>query len=260
MVDQQYMEAIEGARRDLVALVQSKNCAPIFLRLAFHDAANFNAADKTGGVNGSLRLQEELGQPPNGGIKVGIDLIEEVKKKHPTVSYADLYQLAGVVAVGASGGPAIFFVPGRKDTDVADTLNIPNPNGGADHLRTVFHQMGLVDKDIVTLSGAHTLGRAHSNISGFDGPFTREPLKFDNSYYVELLKGDTEGLVKFPTDKVLLQDDVFRPLVEIYAKHQDAFFRDYAESHKKMSELGFTPKFPNPTTGGGCHSHARHCC
>lgn len=34
----------------------------------------------------------------------------------------------------------------------------------------------------------------------------------------ELRKGDTPGLVKFPTDKALLQDPVFRRYVQIYAQ------------------------------------------
>jgi len=38
-----------------------------------------------------------------------------------------------------------------------------------------------------------------------------------------------------------LDDPEFRRYVELYAKDEDAFFRDYAESHKKLSELGFVP-------------------
>ncbi|KAL7607714.1 L-ascorbate peroxidase 3 [Lactuca sativa] len=78
--------------------------------------------------------------------------------------------------------------------------------------------MGLSDKDIVALSGGHTLGKAHADRSGFDGPWTRDPLKFDNSYFVELLKGESEGLLKLPTDIALLDDPAFRPYVELYAK------------------------------------------
>lgn len=74
--------------------------------------------------------------------------------------------------------------------------------------RDIFYRMGVVDKEIVALSGgeclpinsvvgtvddrswcivkcvdggaAHTLGRAHSDRSGFEGPWTKEPLLFDN--------------------------------------------------------------------------------
>ncbi|GAB2282852.1 hypothetical protein Dimus_017388 [Dionaea muscipula] len=111
---------------------------------------------------------------------------------------------------------------------------------GASHLRDVFYRMGLSDKDIVALSGGHTLGRARPERSGFSGPWTKDPLKFDNSYFVELLKGDTEGLLKLPTDKALVEDPKFHRYVELYAKDEEAFFRDYAESHKKLSELGYT--------------------
>lgn len=34
----------------------------------------------------------------------------------------------------------------------------------------------------------------------------------------ELLKGETEGLLKLPTDKALLEDPEFRQYVELYAK------------------------------------------
>ena len=35
---------------------------------------------------------------------------------------------------------------------------LPDGSKGKDHLREVFHRMGMSDRDIVALSGAHTLG------------------------------------------------------------------------------------------------------
>ncbi|EOA31133.1 hypothetical protein CARUB_v10014296mg [Capsella rubella] len=241
--DAVYLKEIDKARRELRALIANKNCAPIMLRLAWHDAGTYDAESKTGGPNGSIRNEEEYSHGANSGLKIAIDLCEEVKTKHPKITYADLYQLAGVVAVEVTGGPDISFVPGRKDSNACtEEGRLPDANQGFKHLKDVFYRMGLSDKDIVALSGAHTLGRAHLERSGFDGPWTRDPLKFDNSYFVELLKGEgSEGLLKLSTDETLLDVPEFRRYVELYAKDEDAFFRDYAESHKKLSELGFTP-------------------
>ncbi|XP_062186300.1 probable L-ascorbate peroxidase 3, peroxisomal [Phragmites australis] len=242
VVDAEYMAEIEKARRDLRALIASKSCAPIMLRLAWHDAGTYDAKTKTGGPNGSVRFPVEYNHAANAGLKIAIDFLEPIKQKHPKITYADLYQLAGVVAVEVTGGPTIDFVPGRKDSSVCpEEGRLPDAKQGASHLRDVFSRMGLSDKDIVALSGGHTLGRARPERSGFDGAWTKDPLKFDNSYFVELLKGDSEGLLKLPTDKALVEDPDFRRYVEKYAKDEDAFFRDYAESHKKLSELGFTP-------------------
>lgn len=242
VVDAEYLKEIERARRDLRALISSKNCAPIMLRLAWHDAGTYDKATKTGGPNGSIRFEEEYTHGSNAGLKIAIDLLEPIKAKHPKITYADLYQLAGVVAVEVTGGPTIDFVPGRRDSSACPREGrLPDAKKGSQHLRDVFYRMGLTDKDIVALSGGHTLGKAHSERSGFEGAWTNEPLKFDNSYFVELLKGESAGLLKLPTDKVLVEDPAFRPYVELYAKDEEAFFKDYAESHKKLSELGFTP-------------------
>ncbi|KAK3028489.1 hypothetical protein RJ639_040058 [Escallonia herrerae] len=242
VVDTEYLKQIDKARRDLRALISSKNCAPIMLRLAWHDAGTYDVNTKTGGPNGSIRNEEEFSHGSNNGLKIAIDFCEEIKSKHPKITYADLYQLAGVVAVEVTGGPTVYFVPGRKDSKISPKEGrLPNATKGAPHLRDIFYRMGLSDKDIVALSGGHTLGKAHAERSGFDGPWTKEPLKFDNSYFVELLKADPEGLLRLPTDIALLDDPEFRPLVDLYAKDEDAFFRDYAVSHKKLSELGFSP-------------------
>lgn len=242
VVDTEYLKEIDKARRELRAFISNKNCAPIMLRLAWHDAGTYDVNTKTGGPNGSIRNEEEFSHGSNNGLKIAIDFCEEIKSKHSRITYADLYQLAGVVAVEVTGGPTVDFVPGRKDSKISPKEGrLPNATKGAPHLRDIFYRMGLSDKDIVALSGGHTLGKAHADRSGFDGPWTREPLKFDNSYFVELLKGESEGLLKLPTDIALLDDPAFRPYVELYAKDEDAFFNDYAVSHKKLSELGFTP-------------------
>ncbi|KAG6385874.1 hypothetical protein SASPL_154757 [Salvia splendens] len=242
MAEREYEKETERARRDLRALISSKNCAPIMLRLAWHDAGTYDAKTKCGGPNASIRNQAELNHAANAGLNIAIQLCEEVKAKNPRISYADLYQLAGVVAVEVTGGPTIDFVPGRKDSMASpEEGRLPDAKQGASHLRKVFNRMGLSDQDIVALSGGHTLGRAHRERSGFEGPWTRDPLKFDNSYFVELLKGDSKGLLKLPTDNVLVEDPEFRKYVILYAEDEEAFFRDYAASHKRLSELGFSP-------------------
>ena len=93
------------------------------------------------------------------------DLLLPVSLNHPEISKSDLWAAAGCAAVEFLGGPAIPFRFGR--TDDADGARcpmngrLPDASQGADHLRVVFHRMGFNDRDIVALSGAHTLGRCH---------------------------------------------------------------------------------------------------
>lgn len=67
------------------------------------------------------------------------------------------------------GGPDIDWKGGR--TDYVDDSKLPPqgrlPDGaqGSDHLRHVFYRMGFSDQEIVALSGAHNLGRCHSDRS-----------------------------------------------------------------------------------------------
>ncbi|XP_037465190.1 probable L-ascorbate peroxidase 3 [Triticum dicoccoides] len=87
-----------------------------------------------------------------------------------------------------------------------------------------------------------TLGfrrKAPPDSSGFDYTWTKDPLKFDNSYFIELLKGDSNGLMKLLTDK-------------------DAFFRDYAKSHKKLSKLYFTAVDMQRQSQEGCQTASLH--
>jgi len=240
-VSEEYKKALEKAKRKLRGFIAEKNCAPIMLRLAWHSAGTYDVNTKTGGPFGTMRYKAEQGHSANNGLDIAVRLLDPLKEQFPILSYGDFYQLAGVVAVEITGGPDVPFHPGREDKPEPPLEGrLPDATKGSDHLRDVFvKHMGLSDKDIVALSGAHTLGRCHKERSGFEGPWTPNPLIFDNSYFTELLTGEKDGLLQLPSDKTLLTDPVFRPLVEKYAADEDAFFADYAEAHLKLSELGF---------------------
>ncbi|XP_056856635.1 L-ascorbate peroxidase 3-like [Raphanus sativus] len=93
IVNAEYTKEINKARRDLRSIISSKNCAPIMLRLAWHDAGTYDAQSKTGGPNGSIRNEEEYTHGANSGLKIALEICEGVKAKHPKITYADLYQV-----------------------------------------------------------------------------------------------------------------------------------------------------------------------
>lgn len=55
---------------------------------------------------------------------------------------------------------------------------LPDGDKGADHIRKIFYRMGFNDNEIVALSGAHALGRCHTDRSGFEGPWQVSLVRF----------------------------------------------------------------------------------
>lgn len=165
---------------------------PLMVRLAWHASGTYDKKTGTGGSNGAtMRFKPESTDGANAGLGIARDLLEKLKKKFPEITYADLWTLAGVVAIKDMGGPVIPWRPGRADK--AEGVEVP-PNGRlpdalkkSDHLRDIFYRMGFDDQEIVALSGAHALGRCHTDRSGFTGPWTRAPTTFSNEYFKLLL-------------------------------------------------------------------------
>jgi len=262
-------EQLRGAREEIKKVLAEKFCHPILIRLGWHDAGTYDKSvaewPRRGGANGSLRFSIELDHAANAGLIGAIKLLEPVKEKFPDISYADLFQLASATAIEDAGGPKIPMRYGRRDTSGPEECinegNLPSagPPSPASHLRQVFYRMGLNDQDIVALSGAHTLGRSRPERSGWgkpvtkytkDGPgapggqsWTREWLRFDNSYFRDIKEKRDQELLVLPTDAVLFEDPGFKQFAEKYAVDEATFFKDYAESHAKLSELGseFSP-------------------
>jgi cytochrome c peroxidase len=228
-----------------------------------HSSGTYDAETDTGGSNGAgMRYEAEGGDPANAGLQHARVFLEPVKAKHPWITYADLWTLAGVVAIKEMDGPAIPWRGGR--TDYVDDSKLPPrgrlPDGakGSDHLRWIFNRMGFNDQEIVALSGAHNLGRCHSDRSGFEGKWVNNPTRFSNQYFRLLLSlqwkkktlkngieqfvnydEDTETeLMMLPTDIALIQDKSFRRWVELYARDQERFFSDFTKVFEKLIELG----------------------
>lgn len=75
------------------------------------------------------------------------------------MSKADLIALAGAKAVAVCGGPAIMVLVGRQDAAAADpTGRMVSEKAGVEALKANFADKGLGVKEMVVLSGAHTLG------------------------------------------------------------------------------------------------------
>nr|CEG03165.1 unnamed protein product [Fusarium acuminatum CS5907] len=161
-------------------------------------------------------------------------------------------------------GPAIPYRPGRSDRDVSGCTpdgRLPDASKRSDHLRGIFGRMGFNDQEIVALSGAHALGRCHTDRSGFDGPWTFSPTVLTNDYFRLLIEEkwqwkkwngpaqyedkSTKSLMMLPSDIALIEDKKFKPWVEKYAKDNDAFFKDFSNVVLRLFELGVP--FPQGT-------------
>jgi cytochrome c peroxidase len=213
----------------------------------------------------------EAGWGANAGLGEARARLEPIKAAFPSITFSDLWSLAGTVALeemGAGTG-ALKWRPGRRDFDASwnDLPGglLPDADGRgkepAEHLRDIFRRMGFGDQEIVVLSGAHSLGRCHPDRSGFINPWTRAPTTLSNEYFRLLLeetwskkrthqgrewKGPAQyenaetgaDLMMLPTDMALVSDPAFKPWVEKYAKDEQLFLQDFARAWIKLQENG----------------------
>jgi len=236
---------------------------PLLVRLAWHASGTFDKRDGSGGSNGAkMRHSPEKDHGANSGLQLARNLLEPIKKKYPDMSYADLWTLAGAVAIEEMGGPKIPWRPGRSDVGDGKTCTsdgrLPDATKGQDHIRDIFSRMGFNDKEMVALIGAHALGRCHTDRSGFKGPWTHSPITVSNHFYTNLLEkkwtkkswngppqyeDESKELMMLPADLALLADPIFRKHVELYAKDEEAWFKDFSAAFAKLLELGvpFSP-------------------
>jgi peroxidase len=229
------------------------------------DSTKHNVAEKDAKPNKSLR---------------GFGSVERVKAKLEAacpgvVSCADVLTLMSRDAVVLAKGPNWPVALGRRDGRASSAMEasdeLPPAYGDIPLLVKIFASKGLNLKDLVVLSGAHTLGTAHCpsyadrlyNATGTDVDPSLDSeyadklrLKckslddqsmlsemdpgsyktFDSSYYGHVAK--RRGL--FRSDTALLTDDTTRDYVQRVAtgKFDAEFFKDFSESMIKMGNVG----------------------
>ncbi|KAF8712672.1 hypothetical protein HU200_028432 [Digitaria exilis] len=261
---------VEYTVRSVVAdaLMKDPTLAGSLLRLHFHDcfvqgcdasvlidSTDDNKAEKDAGANKSLR-----------GFEV-IDRVKEAVESHcpGIVSCADILALVARDAVAMARGPYYFVPLGRRDgtrSVASDTFTtLPPPLGNVTLLAQMFAGVGLDLKDMVALSGGHTLGIAHcanfkarvqNELDTLDAtlatslgsvcskggdagtaPFDRTSTRFDAVYYRELQA--KRGLLS--SDQVLFEDPATKDMVNAFSMNPYYFFQAFQQGMLKMGQI-----------------------
>ena len=174
----------------------------------------------------------------------------------------------------------------------------PDPQKAADAIRDVFGRMGMDDRENVALiGGGHAIGKAHGahtgspgpaplkcpfapysgktgndvTTSGLEGPWTTNPVKFDNEYYKNLVDWEWEkhrgpggkwqwrvkggngpkapaahgngeqDIMMLTTDVALAVDPKYRVFVEEFAKDEAAYRDAFAKVWYKLCNRDMGP-------------------
>ncbi|KAM3189420.1 hypothetical protein ACQJBY_067991 [Aegilops geniculata] len=257
--------------------------APGLIRIFFHDCF-------ITGCDASILLDEspsgdvpEKESSANGFTLHGLQTIDVAKASLEamcprTVSCSDILSFAARDAAVAAGLPSYEVPAGRRDGTHSrmDDLpgNFPVPGHTVPRLTELFASRGLSQQDLVTLSGAHSIGGAHcfmfsNRIYGFsktadidpsldpafaqrlrkmcprpkpdDVPQQAPKVNFDERTGEKLDNAYYQELLArrslLTSDNTLALDPQTRPLVEQYAKDDALFQQRFGEAMQKVSKL-----------------------
>ncbi|XP_047328232.1 lignin-forming anionic peroxidase-like [Impatiens glandulifera] len=256
------------------AISRERRMAASLVRLHFHDCF-------VQGCDASVLLDEDATPTSERNAKQnkdslrGFEVVDaakaEVEKICPgVVSCADILALAARDSSVVVGGPSWKVKLGRRDSTTANiTLaesDLPLFSSTLDELIANFDKKGLNQRDLVALSGSHTIGKAqcltfrgriYSNDSSIiDASFARAlqrtcpnnndvgstnlasldlvtPNTFDNFYFHDLIQ--KKGLLT--SDQVLFNGGSTDRIVVKYTQNPSKFNSDFGKAMIKMGDI-----------------------
>ncbi|XP_015084499.1 peroxidase N-like [Solanum pennellii] len=272
---------LKVVRKEVQNAIKSEmRMAASLLRLHFHDCF-VNGCDGSLLLDGNSTTSEKFAAGNINSAR-GFEVIDNIKKAvedacSGVVSCADILAIAARDSVLLSGGPTWKVRLGRRDGLVGNisgaNSGLPAPFHSLNTIISMFQDVGLNVTDVVSLSGAHTIGLAKcatfdNRLTNFNGsgepdttldtalvtelqnlcPSTSDgnntaPLDrnstdlFDNHYFKNLI--NQRGLLE--SDQILFSSNdaiaTTKTLVEIYSNSSSIFFSDFVNSMIKMGNI-----------------------
>jgi catalase (peroxidase I) len=173
------------------------------VRLAFHDCV--------GGCDGCINFDN----PDNNGLMqtyFRINTMYNTSFNSTGMSRADFIALAGVIGIRQGSleqdcmalslppdcekpTPTLSIKYGRKDCPTSPVAianhDFPNPHGNLTHVLTFFRdEFNMTTRQTVAIIGAHSLGAAGIQQSGFRGPWAPPTTRFNHQFYTALVSSN----------------------------------------------------------------------
>ncbi|KAM2721688.1 peroxidase 4-like [Malus sylvestris] len=264
-------KALSIVQEEVIAAIKNETrVGASLLRLHFHDCF-VNGCDASVLLDDTSNFVGEKTAVPNNNSIRGFEVVDGIKAKLEkacpgVVSCADLLALAARDSVVYLGGPSWKVRLGRRDSTTASrsaaNTSIPPPTSNISALISSFSAQGLSLRDLVALSGSHTIGLARCtsfrsriyNESTINAAFAKSlqgscprsgsdnnlasldlqtPTHFDNLYYKNLLK--EKGLLH--SDQELYNGTSTDKLVKKFANNTFVFFKHFAKAMVKMGNI-----------------------
>lgn len=265
---------VQDALKKVLAGPEQGKRAALLLRLAWQSASTFRYTDFRGGANGArIRFSPEREWASNAGLGAALEMLRPIKSKFGAgLSWADLIVAAGTVSIEETAAPSrenkkaerieLKFCPGRTDAqDGSGSADLqPVLSGGNNdtiiRMREAIVRWDLTPRQFVALSGAHSIGTMHANVSGFRGAWTTTPGVLNNEYFVNLLKydwtpvaaaGSEEKIFYKPTspdapkelrmlksDLLIRYDPELMAAAQDFASDNDMWLREFVQAFEKI--------------------------